>query len=324
MKKGFIAVLVILAVAIVGLFLGLERVQAGYEGVVYNASGCIEAKTLKQGWHLIAPWKTVTQYPVSRETIMFSAENNEGEKGDTSIAIGSKEGKYLKVNVTTIARCDVAKLPELFTMFKGQSFEVLREGIIKQTIKAELTKVSTEYPMFDIYSGKRGEVSAKAQVAIAKKLEQIGIIVESVEITGVTLDAETQRAVDALQKAKMEQKQVEANAKAQQAKAEAEVAVAKAEAEKAKAQAEVSVAQAEGQAKAKVAQAEGEAKANAVLSNSLTPTLMQLKLAEIQADVQKAYADAWKNGGHMPSTIFNGNGSNNLPIMPFQLPTVTK
>lgn len=301
------------------LFMSVETVKAGYAGVVYNANGGIEQETLKQGWHFVAPWKAVTQYPVARETIMFSAENDEGKEGDTSISIGSKEGKYLKVNVNLVAKADPTRLPEIYTNFKGQSFEILTQGIIKQVVKAELSKISTNYPMFDIYSSKRGEVASEAEKTIAKELDKIGVIVESFEITGVVLDAETQKAVDALQQATMEQKQVEATAKAQQAKAEAEVKVAQAEALKAKAEAEIVVAKAKGQADAKIAIAEGDAKANQLLSASLTPQLVELKKLEINAETIKQSLSKWD--GSVPTTIMSGNGNTQLPYLPIQLPS---
>lgn len=299
----------------IGIIGSIEKVKPGYVGIVYSANGGIKEGNLKQGWHLVAPFNQVQQYPVSEEILLYSAEDTEGDPGDNSIAIGSKEGKYLKVNVQMNIKTDETRLSETYTRFKGRPFEAFKNDVFKQVIKSELTKVSVQYPMFDIYSSKRGEVSEKAKTMIAEKLHSMGFIVNGFEITGVVLDAETQKAVDALQKATMDQKQVEATAKAQQAKAEAEIAVAKAEAEKAKAQAEIKVAEAQGLANAKVAQATGEAKANQLLSASLTPQLVELKKLDANVRIQEAWAKTWN--GSTPSTVMGSNG--NLPIMPYQL-----
>lgn len=316
---------VVLVFASLFTLLSFEKVKPGYVGVVYSATSGIKDETFKQGWHFVPPFSEVTQYPVSEEILLYSAEDMEGDPGDNSVAIGSKEGKYLKVNVQMNVKTDESRITETYTRFKGKRFEGFKNDVFKSAIKSELTKVSVQYPMFDIYSAKRGEVSEKAKVLIADKLNSMGFIVTAFEITGVVLDAETQKAVDALQKATMEQKQVEAVAKAAQAKAEAEIAVAKAETEKAKAQAEIKVAEARGLADAKVAQATGDAKANAMLSASLTPQLVELKKLDANVTIQKAWADAWKSGGNVPTTVMGSNG--NIPLMPYQMmniPAVTK
>ena len=317
MKTKIIAGFVGVAVLFGGMFAftSFERIKPGYVGVVYSANNGVKQGHLTQGWKFIPPFNEVTQYPVSEEIILFSAEDTEGDPGDNSISIGSKEGKYLKVNVQMNIKTDETRVTDTYTRFKGRTFDSFKNDIFKQVIKSELTKVSVQYPMFDIYSSKRDEVSEKSKELVTKKLHEMGFIVTGIEITGVVLDAETQKAVDALQKATMDQKQVEATAKAQQAKAEAEIAVAKAEAEKAKAQAEIAVAEAQGKANAKVAQATGEAKANQLLSASLTPQLVELKKLDANVTIQKAWAESWN--GSQPTTVMGTNG--NLPVMPYQM-----
>lgn len=320
MSKKIVALGVSVAVVVGGVIyagMALERVQPGYVGVVYSANGGIKDTSLQQGWNFVSPLDKVRQYPVSEEILLYSAEDTEGDPGDNSISIGSKEGKYLKVNVQMNIKTDESRIAETYTRFKGRPFEGFKNDIFKQVIKSELTKISVQYPMFDIYSSKRGEVSEKAKELISTKLRDMGFIVSAFEITGVVLDAETQKAVDALQKATMDQKQVEATAKAQQAKAEAEIAVAKAEAEKAKAQAEIAIAEAKGKAEARIAQASGEAKANQLLSASLTPQLVELKKIDANVNIQKSWADAWKEGGNVPTTVMGSNGQ--VPLMPYQM-----
>lgn len=296
----------------------VETVQAGYEGVVYKPSGGISANTLKQGWHFISPFDKVAQYPISREIVAYSSKTDEGKAGDTSIRVGSKEGKALQADVSLTVHCDVAKLPELFTAFRGAKFETLAEGIVKQVTKAELNKVTTQYAMFDIYTTKRQEIATMTSERVGKSLEKYGIVVDNLEITDVVLDKETLDAVDKLQKAVMQQKQVMAEAQSAQSKAEAEVKVAQAEALKATAEAQIVVAKAKGQADAVIAKAMGEAKANQLLSASLTPQLVELKKLEINAETIKQSLSKWD--GSVPTTIMSGNGNTQLPYLPIQLP----
>ena len=48
-------------------------------------------------------------------------------------------------------------------------------------------------------------------------------------------------------------------------------------------------------------QATAEATANAKLASSLTGSILELRKLEIQAAIQKAYADKWQGG--VPTTI---------------------
>lgn len=72
MKK--IPVVVISAVLALGCaiscLLCLERVGVGKVGVVYTANG-VEDKTLPAGWHWLSPLKSVKQFPISQQQIVF-------------------------------------------------------------------------------------------------------------------------------------------------------------------------------------------------------------------------------------------------------------
>ena len=58
-----------------GLIVGIkcmERVPAGYVGVVYNFSSGISDQVLTQGWHFVSPTKKVTTYSVGIEPVSYT------------------------------------------------------------------------------------------------------------------------------------------------------------------------------------------------------------------------------------------------------------
>lgn len=60
MKNGKLGGIVLGVVLAAGLIVGIkcmERVPAGYVGVVYNFSGGISDQVLTQGWHFVSPTK---------------------------------------------------------------------------------------------------------------------------------------------------------------------------------------------------------------------------------------------------------------------------
>lgn len=66
---GIVSVFLAIVCAI-ACILCLERVDVGNVGVVYTANG-VEDKTLSAGWHWLSPLKSVKQFPVSQQQIVF-------------------------------------------------------------------------------------------------------------------------------------------------------------------------------------------------------------------------------------------------------------
>lgn len=57
MKKGKLGAILLALVLIIGLVccvVCLEKIPAGYVGVVYNMNGGVDGEVLEQGWHLVA------------------------------------------------------------------------------------------------------------------------------------------------------------------------------------------------------------------------------------------------------------------------------
>ena len=58
---GAVAAGVVVAACVIGGIMSIERIPAGYVGIIYNANGGVEDETLAQGWHIVAPWKKVRE-----------------------------------------------------------------------------------------------------------------------------------------------------------------------------------------------------------------------------------------------------------------------
>ena len=95
-KVSYIGLAILILVL---LALSFTRIEPGYAGVVYNPSGGVEGKVLGQGWHLVLPWKKVTSYPVSTETVYLSKDDSDGD--NTSFDVSTKDGKLVNVDSST-------------------------------------------------------------------------------------------------------------------------------------------------------------------------------------------------------------------------------
>ena len=243
----YVGIAIIAIVAIIFLIVigkSITTIQPGYAGIIYDMNGGVEQTTLSQGVHLVAPWKQVTSYPVSTETVYFSKSNSEGGDIDESVSPGTADGKVVNMDVSYTYHYDVNKLPHIFTKFRGQSADDISNNYIRQYMKNALNDVTTTYGIFDIYGTKRSEVAAKVYKAFSNALLNDGIIIESFSIIEVRPDSETMKGIQ--NKVDAEQALETSMVKLKQAQIDAETAITK---------------------------AKGQAQANKVLEASINSTL---------------------------------------------------
>lgn len=291
-KSGIIGGIVIALVLIFGLITAitcLERVPTGYVGVVYNMSGGVDGEVLTQGWHLVSPTKKVTTYSIGLEQSYLTSEDKGDSPNDESFNVPTSDGKTVKVNLEFSYRFDEDRVAETFTLFKGKDGETIKDTFIKPKIVAWTQEVTANYPVTDIFGDQRTAINAELDVYLREKFDQYGIIIDTVNFTDISVDAET---AEAIQKKVNAQQELElANIEAQTAKVQAEK-----EKEVAEIQAEQALIQAQAQADALEIAAQAEAEVNAKIAASLTPEL-----------IEKIKYEQWN--GQMPSTMAGTDSS---------------
>lgn len=291
-KSGIIGGIVIALVLIFGLITAitcLERVPTDYVGVVYNMSGGVDGEVLTQGWHLVSPTKKVTTYSIGLEQSYLTSEDKGDSPNDESFNVPTSDGKTVKVNLEFSYRFDEDRVAETFTLFKGKDGETIKDTFIKPKIVAWTQEVTANYPVTDIFGDQRTAINAELDVYLREKFDQYGIIIDTVNFTDISVDAET---AEAIQKKVNAQQELElANIEAQTAKVQAEK-----EKEVAEIQAEQALIQAQAQADALEIAAQAEAEANAKIAASLTPEL-----------IEKIKYEQWN--GQMPSTMAGTDSS---------------
>lgn len=282
-KKGSVIVAVLLALALIVTLNCLTKIEAGYAGVVYNTNGGVEDKVLSQGWHINAPWKKITEYPVSTETVYLSADKQEGSPKDDSFYISTKDGKLVNVDIAYSYRMKSDTLPQLFTKFRGKKSELIENGYMRDRLKEACNTVSTGFDVLEVYGEKRQSLNTEVFKRFKDSLNKVGIVVETFSFTRVEPDKASMQAIQskvdarqALERMKIEKEQTQINAEKQKIKAQ-------------------------GNAEAKIIEAEGTAQSNKLLQQSLTASVIEQK-----------WIDKWD--GKLPT--YSGSGSNMLVQMP--------
>ena len=215
---------------------------------------------LGPGLHVRNPLLTaIEEYPTFMQTLVLTRGSTDGSTGNDEINVNSQEGQPLSVDVSMSFELDPSKVPQLYQTFRTD-IATIQHGYVKQTIRQALQEVIGSEQIADIIGPKKAEAVARAQGLIAQRLAPYGIVVKQFTLNEL-------RAPDAVMQA-INQK----NVMQQQA------LTAQNELQKNTFQAQGDSIKAAGRAKAITAEAEAQAKANALLSASITPTLVQYEL----------------------------------------------
>lgn len=268
MKTKNAARVIAIVVVIIGAAytaMSMTRVGQGEVGVVYSMKEGVQEETLGPGWHFVGPFVKVKDYPVAQQQLVLSnntEDYNEKKHADWHVDAPA-DGGMVKMNLTVNYNFIPDRVTKLYEKFNGMDGEAIVESMVQNSIIAYIKEVTPQFSVMDIYSTRRAEVGkAITEYLNAKLTEEYGINVSSALIIDVQLDDALKEKVQAKEQAKQD---------AEKAELDKQTAIAQAETDKVKAEAAAAVA---------IETARGEAEANRLLSESITPELIQMKEAE--------------------------------------------
>lgn len=268
MKGKVVAILIAVGVVAAGGYVALSGtyVGQGEVGVVYTAKSGVKEKTLDPGFHFVGPFAKVKDFPISQQQLVLSnnaADFNEKKLEKDTHVDAPADGGMVKMNMTINYNFIPEKVTGLYEKFNGMDGEQIVESKVKNSILAYIKEVTPKFSVMDIYSTKRAEIGQEITKYLNEKLQdEYGMNISSALIIDVQLDEELQKKVQAKEQAKQD---------AEKAELDKQTALAQAETDKVKAEAEAAVA---------IEKARGQAEANRLLSESITPELIQMKEAE--------------------------------------------
>lgn len=236
----------ILAIVLTILFC-LYSVDAGEVVVLRNWGGDLAGYTEEAGFHLKAPWQRAIRYDVRNNLVNLYREAEYSYDGGAAegacVTVNDKGGASADIDLQVVYSLDADAAMQLYIDYGTQKH--FTETVIQNDVRATAREVAGKYDTMTMLTN-RGEFTKGLRDALAEKWQKFGLSVEQVSVQDV-------RYPETITK-----KYAEAQA--------AEVAKAQAlnEQETAKVKAET-----------KRIEAEGEAAANKVLSDSLTPEVVQ-------------------------------------------------
>jgi len=233
----------------------LVQISSGYAGVLTDF-GSVQSVPLSPGLHFVVPfYQQVIPISVQPQTVTSdeTASTHDLQQVTTSIAV-----------TFHVAPADA---PEFYQNFRD--FETLGSRIIAPTMSNDVKEVTANYDAEELVT-KRDVVDEQIKQLVVASLAPYKLTVEAVNVSNFAFSDAYAQAIE--QKQVAQQQALQAQYTLQQTQISAQQQVVQA-----KAQADAAVATAQGQAQALLLTADAQAKANALIAQSLTPTLLQQK-----------------------------------------------
>lgn len=208
-------------------------------------------QSLRPGFHLKAPWTSITSFSTRLQESDMTQVTSEGDRERADgVEVLSAEGGRLVIDVTIKYTVDVDEAPNLFRQVG--SMEAIRERLVRPHTRSIIRDVYAARTAEEAYSTERVETAAEVQDTLRERLAPRGVNVDSVNIRDLQLDERLQQALNQ----KLETEAAAERALIDQQRAEAEAETAR-------------------------ITAEGRADANLIEAESLTPELLRAR--EIEA-----------------------------------------
>ena len=238
-------------------------INPGHVGIlIHRAGGGVDRTPLGPGLHPRNPiLSQIEEYPVYMQTLVLTRGNAEGSAQNDEINVNSVEGQPVSLDVSLSFELDASKTPALYTTFRTD-IEHIQHGYVKQAIRQALQEVLGSEPIADMLGPKKAEVVGRTQQTIATRLAPYGFVVKQFTINEIRAPAEVMAAINTK------------NVMQQQA------LTAQNELQKNMYNAQGDSIRASGRAMAILAEAQAQAQANQLLSQSITPTLVQYEMAK--------------------------------------------
>lgn len=227
-------------------------VPPGHAGVVVFL-GSVGEEPLPAGFHLINPLSRVVEMEIRTRNYTMSGVADEGQRrGDDSISVITSDGLTVKLDVSVLYSLQAPRVPEIFRTL-GEDVE---ERLIRGAIRSAIRDAAANQQATDLYAAKRQVFVDAVTKALQANLSARGILLEQVLLRDVKLPEQITRAIN--EKIAADQEAQKMTFVLQKEKQEAE---------------------------RKRIEAEGQAKAQSIVSQSLTPQILEWQRIQALRDI---------------------------------------
>lgn len=244
------------AILLGALFVSCSKVPAGNVGIKFYLLGKdkgVDYEALGPGRYWIGINEELFLFPTQRQNKVWSDD----EEGNRGFEFQSKEGMKLSANVGIEYQIEEVNVPQVFEMYK-KGCEEISNIVLRNAVRDAFNKASSTRTAEQMYGeGKISFIEEVKKIATEKAAEKYIKLNDIYLLGNVGVPESVTIALNNKIKAMQEAEQRENEIRG------------------AEAQAKKDIAKAEGEAKSLLTKAKAEAEANRIISNSLTPTLVE-------------------------------------------------
>lgn len=252
-KWGFLGAGVFLVLGIVfTVFASTFTVDTGSSTVLKDWTGVVQPDaTTTEGIHTKAPWQNTIAWDIKNQDVTYTGKGETTHNGQevtgAQITVIDKDGIQANMDIQVLFSIKADAVVALTRGYANQDdFEIkVVENDVK-SIPRDVVSTYTTVQMFEDRSSLKADITEALEKAWADK----GVVVDNVNIHGIRYPKDVQQRFKDAQ-----------NAQTDLLKAETDAQTAK--------------TKADGEAQAEIARAQGEAEANRLLTESLTPQVLQ-------------------------------------------------
>ena len=289
-NSGKMSILYIIIGLIVLLIIAkpYEVINSGEVGIKVT-TGKFEQTPLYPGLHFFIPGiqkiikvdtkVRIINYKNEQDTVSYGMSSASGIIEKPAITVLDARGLPVSIDLTVQYRLKPDTAPQTIATW-GLSWE---EKLINAIVREVVRNVVGRYNAEDL-PVKRNEIARLIDEGIRKQInsyENKPVELKSVQLREISLPPRIKEQIEKVQIAKQEAERVKYEVEKAKKEAEKKAALAQGEADAKK-------IKAEGEAQKIKIEAEAKAKANELISNSLTPKLIQLKQIEVQGKFNEA------------------------------------
>lgn len=256
-----------LVIGTILLLMSITIIPQGHVGLVWSQTDGVQDNILGEGLTFVAPLHRVTAMPVSTETVNVNYFN-----------VITRDGKTLGIHMSYDYSVQADMVTSIFTMFRGQSMNVIEQGWLEDRVQRASLNVFGRYSVMDVFQN-LARIQGDVFEEVVGIVEDYGFTISAVTIQAPILDSDTQAMVQQLVNAQLESERMQI------------------ELTQAMIEADTLIEEARGIAESTLILATAEAEANQLLQRSLTEELIAAQ-----------WIEAWD--GRLP--VVSGEGGNNI------------
>lgn len=240
---------------------GIDNVEPGHVGVrvsLYGSHSGVQDLTVRTGAVIYNRLtEQIYEFPIFMQNAVWTKSVEEGSPIDESITFNSSEGAEVNTDVALSYQIEKEKVPEIFVNLR-QDADYIMHTYMRGKTRDAINRLASGMKVTDIFGEKKQILLLDIKKELDRELAPLGFKIDMVAFIGkMRVDPKVEESINLTISAS--QKAIEAQNKVVQSKAEADQ----------------KIEEARGEAESITLVAEAKAQANKILTESLTPPLLQ-------------------------------------------------